>query len=470
MSPSEVMKVLRYKILIPMLLFAILGAYALLIEPNIILVRHIKIVSSKLASSLNGIKVVHISDLDIESVGYRERSFIDKINGLNADLILFTGDFIGGKTADYHKAITVIKGIKDKDRVWAIMGDSDYWMEDSSKLIKELRTMGIKVLINESAEISLKNGFKVALAGVDDLTSAKTDIKLALRNLPADMPVILLTHSIQAVVNKADGITVNTVSNKEFRHGHSLKDEWTGWRWESYDNETKGPAATYFENDGEHTMRVQMRECGIRIDQIILKAVNDNAKPGSVESQDGAETVISAGDISKADIHGTWRKFEDNTAYCRFRMDDHVHDVIENVPLIKPQNYFDIKFKAKKGIRYSVHLRTQSHAECNGSVWIQFNDSIDKDGQPRYRIARFDPTIKLENVNLVLSGHTHGGQIIFPWWRIFSDRIYKGGLNYIKGLYSFRGIPIYISSGIGLSHVPVRFMVPPEIAILEFTE
>ncbi len=66
---------------------------------------------------------------------------------------------------------------------------------------------------------------------------------------------------------------------------------------------------------------------------------------------------------------------------------------------------------------------------------------------------------------LVLSGHTHGGQIRIP----FIKALYvpsKFGTRYLSGLFKIKNTYLYVNRGIGTSHLPVRFFSPPEITII----
>jgi uncharacterized protein len=69
-------------------------------------------------------------------------------------------------------------------------------------------------------------------------------------------------------------------------------------------------------------------------------------------------------------------------------------------------------------------------------------------------------------VDLMMSGHTHGGQIRIPGFGapIVPSR-YKQ--KYAQGLVSGPFCPVYISRGIGVTVLPLRFGVPPEIAVFE---
>ncbi|WP_374030062.1 metallophosphoesterase [Bdellovibrio bacteriovorus] len=73
-----------------------------------------------------------------------------------------------------------------------------------------------------------------------------------------------------------------------------------------------------------------------------------------------------------------------------------------------------------------------------------------------------------QHISLVLAGHTHGGQVRFP---IIGAPIVpsKYGDRYRYGLISEKNHHLLVTSGTGNSILPVRFRVPPEIAVLELS-
>ena len=70
-----------------------------------------------------------------------------------------------------------------------------------------------------------------------------------------------------------------------------------------------------------------------------------------------------------------------------------------------------------------------------------------------------------ERIELTLAGHTHGGQVVIP----FYGPIYvpsKYGKKYSKGYFEEKNKKMFVTGGIGTSVFPVRFNNFPEIIIL----
>ncbi len=70
-----------------------------------------------------------------------------------------------------------------------------------------------------------------------------------------------------------------------------------------------------------------------------------------------------------------------------------------------------------------------------------------------------------KGIDLVLSGHTHGGQVRLPVVGSVHGRS-KLGERFVDGWNRLDGTQIYVGRGIGVSVVPFRVGCPPEIACL----
>ena len=68
---------------------------------------------------------------------------------------------------------------------------------------------------------------------------------------------------------------------------------------------------------------------------------------------------------------------------------------------------------------------------------------------------------KYNNIDLILAGHSHGGQVRLP----FIGPLYtpKNAHKYVKGYYDLNGTSLYVTSGIGVSRYNFRLFNKPEI-------
>lgn len=69
------------------------------------------------------------------------------------------------------------------------------------------------------------------------------------------------------------------------------------------------------------------------------------------------------------------------------------------------------------------------------------------------------------DLKLMLSGHTHGGQV---WMPVFGRPVVPSffGQKYAYGHVRENNVDLFVTSGIGCSVLPFRFLVPPEIRVL----
>jgi predicted MPP superfamily phosphohydrolase len=72
---------------------------------------------------------------------------------------------------------------------------------------------------------------------------------------------------------------------------------------------------------------------------------------------------------------------------------------------------------------------------------------------------------RARGLSLILSGHTHGGQICLPLVGA-PVRFIWPEFRYLRGLYEREGTQLYVSRGTGMIGLPLRLGAPPEIAVL----
>jgi len=111
----------------------------------------------------------------------------------------------------------------------------------------------------------------------------------------------------------------------------------------------------------------------------------------------------------------------------------------------------------------------------DSSIWIAGTDdpSLGKDdvrralegsGESFIMLLGHSPDVMNRapgKVRLILSGHTHGGQVKIPF--IGAPWAKRMGGGFLSGLYTRNQTVLYVSNGVGMSHIPARFICRPEI-------
>ncbi len=69
------------------------------------------------------------------------------------------------------------------------------------------------------------------------------------------------------------------------------------------------------------------------------------------------------------------------------------------------------------------------------------------------------------NYDMMLAGHTHGGQIRVPFMGM-SFSAAERETKYVSGLYHEDGLPIHINNGLGFTLGPIRYGAPPTVTVI----
>ena len=69
--------------------------------------------------------------------------------------------------------------------------------------------------------------------------------------------------------------------------------------------------------------------------------------------------------------------------------------------------------------------------------------------------------------DVTLVGHTHGGQVRIPWLYHYAIPV-SGKIPWDQGEYDYKHHKVFITSGVGIIGLPLRFLIPPVVDILEF--
>ena len=173
-------------------------------------IKRVKLSFPDLPEAFNGYKILQFSDMHAGSFDSLERvkKGIEKMNGVEADLILFTGDMVNNMADEVKPFIPMLSELKAKDGKYSILGNHDYgdyirWasreakIENLYRLIDHQHKSGFELLMNENVSIS-KGGQSIKLIGVENWGKPPFprhgDLKKGLEGINAEDFVVLMSH------------------------------------------------------------------------------------------------------------------------------------------------------------------------------------------------------------------------------------------------------------------------------------
>jgi len=162
-----------------------------------------------LPDSFDGLRVVQISDVHSgtwDSIAGVSKG-IEKINNLEPDLILFSGDLVNSNKDEIDPFIDLFSELKAPMGKYAVLGNHDYYGQprDRSKraayyadFFDKYRRMGFTLLRNEHNYLK-NNDEQIALIGVENWGSGRYfpkfgDLDAATKGLRRDIFSILISH------------------------------------------------------------------------------------------------------------------------------------------------------------------------------------------------------------------------------------------------------------------------------------
>ncbi|WP_019122860.1 metallophosphoesterase [Brevibacillus massiliensis] len=168
--------------------------YSVCIERFWIAIREQVIAFERLPADLDGLRIVHFSDVHAGHYFSPQHllKVVGQVNGLQPDLICFTGDLFDSRVEDAKEIVSALSKLRSRLGKWAVLGNHDY-RSGSEKVAKVLSQAGFQLLQNQhGAAGSLEKALYIA--GVDDVLYGKPDLQQALRGIPEGKFTILLAH------------------------------------------------------------------------------------------------------------------------------------------------------------------------------------------------------------------------------------------------------------------------------------
>lgn len=178
--------------------------YARYIEPTLLDIVKKSITDPKIPKAFDGFKIVQFSDTHLSDFFTLKRlnTIVTNINQLSPDLLFFTGDLMDepNQYTEINKIVPVLEQLNAPFGKYAVYGNHDHGGYGTD-IYKNVITMsGFTLLQNEVAHVSMIDGSKIGIAGIDDLMLGKPTYEGTLGNLQKDLFNILLAHEPDAAL------------------------------------------------------------------------------------------------------------------------------------------------------------------------------------------------------------------------------------------------------------------------------
>ncbi|WP_269523351.1 metallophosphoesterase [Coraliomargarita parva] len=227
-------------------LFA-LRYYVTRVEPEKIVLRHVRLETPKLAKP---VRLLHISDIQSGGIAGHEQNLFEQIQALQPDLVLFTGDFLQPVApatfdSEWPKLLSLFKSLSPKYGIYAVYGDTEYEPGIKFYRLRGPELEPLHVLSTGSAQIDTGAG-KIDILGLNLFHSkepkwamrsiedwmAKSDAKdfrvvmghapdyaLETRELPIDLCLAGHTHGGQVRLPWYGPLVIDSEVPKEWSRG-----------------------------------------------------------------------------------------------------------------------------------------------------------------------------------------------------------------------------------------------------------
>ncbi len=156
------------------------------------------------------------------------------------------------------------------------------------------------------------------------------------------------------------------------------------------------------------------------------------------------------------------------------------HDYLEGIDIVKEEMPANINWLTNTHTNLEkdnsfLHLAGIDDLKRGKPNFNQALSDFPNKEKPFYKILLChnpDVTIypfkeQLSNFNLILSGHTHGGQIRLPFLPPPVTRTKQS--KHVSGMSHLKNTAIYVTNGLGYGCLKLRVFCPPEITVIDLS-
>ena len=175
-----------------------------LYEPHEAVVSQVGVTLKRLPSGFDGLRIAQLSDIHFNS--FMTTDHLDRVmdltNAQKPDLVILTGDFV--TSAPYRReriaraeqawpCANVLRRIESSLGCFAVLGNQDY--DTNADIVAEALGTGSRIQVLRNRVIALeRDGARLWLAGIDNVTANRAKRDDALRGVPKQECTIVAVH------------------------------------------------------------------------------------------------------------------------------------------------------------------------------------------------------------------------------------------------------------------------------------
>lgn len=181
-----------------------LNVYAWLVEPNLLVVRRVEVLSEQWHGApltIAAISDTHVGSPHVDAA--RMGRIVARINALRPELVVLLGDYVGFHKPDVERSpaenqeilggVATFAALQARYGAVAVLGNHDVWYS-RERIMTALQDAGVGALWNRHLVIS-RSGGPVVIAGIADAWTGDPDFAAALDGAPPETDTIILSHS-----------------------------------------------------------------------------------------------------------------------------------------------------------------------------------------------------------------------------------------------------------------------------------
>ena len=158
------------------ILFIVIGLFVFFnYQNNSITINEIEFKNDNIPDSFKGYKILQISDLHNKEFGKEQEKILEKINNINPDIIVFTGDLIDSNNTNVDVAMKLINKVINISPIYYISGNHEAWSTSYNELKSKLEDSGVIVLENEKTNL-IKGRDTIDIIGLSDTSFINSDL------------------------------------------------------------------------------------------------------------------------------------------------------------------------------------------------------------------------------------------------------------------------------------------------------